>query len=336
MIVSLGTAHPALPAADRFALGYWLSSEEHPPCALVSHAVAAERAGFRTAMISDHGAPWVPAQGESPFVWSVLGAIAATTRSLCVGTGVSVALHRTHPVTIAQAAATVAALMPGRFFLGLGTGERLNEQMAGGRWPAPRERRRALRAAVGVIRDLLAGRTVTHDGAHFRVERATVHSRPDTPPPIAVAAGGRATARIAGECADALIGVSPATDVVDAFELAGGRDRARLAQVRVCWAPTVEAARATAAHWWPHAAVAERVLSELALPSDVAAVAASTDVDAVAARIVCGPDPEPIVTAVRRFVAAGYTAVYLHQVGPDQRGFLDFAVEELLPRFEAR
>ena len=213
----------ALPDPGGFELGYWLSSEEHTPGALVAHASAAEDAGFTTAMISDHYAPWVPAEGESPFVWSVLGAIAHATAELRVGTGVSAALHRMHPVVLAQAAATAAALMPGRFFLGLGTGERLNEHMTGQRWPAAKERRKALRDALGVIRDLLDGKTVTRECDHFRVERATIHSRPDTPPPIAVAASGKQTARIAGECADAMIGVTPAADLVDAFEHSGGR-----------------------------------------------------------------------------------------------------------------
>jgi G6PDH family F420-dependent oxidoreductase len=315
-------------------IGYWLSSEEHAPGALVGHARAAEDAGYRTAMISDHAAPWVPAQGESPFVWSVLGAIAATTHELCVGTGVSTALHRLHPVSVAQAAATVAGLMPGRFFLGLGAGERLNEHMTGRRWPAAKERRAALRDAVRAIRDLLDGKTVTRESAHFRLEQATIHSRPDTPPPIAVAASGKRTARLAGEDADAMIGVAPASELVDAFEHAGGADRPRLGQVHVCWAPTPDAARATAAHWWPHAAVPGRLLSELALPSDIAAVARLCDADAVTREVVCGPDPEPIVATIRRFVAAGYTAVYLHQVGPDQDGFLEFSTKELLPRFE--
>ncbi len=328
-------ARPALPDADRFELGYWLSSEEHAPCALVAHACAAEQAGYRTAMISDHFAPWVPAQGESPFVWSVLGAIAATTRELRVGTGVSTALHRTHPASIAQAAATTASLMPGRFFLGLGTGERINEHMIGRRWPAAKERRAALRDAVGMIRDLLDGKTVTRESSQFRLERATIHSRPDTPPPIAVAAGGTRTARLAGELADALIGVAPASVLVDAFALAGGGERPRLGPLHLCWAPTVETARLTAAHWWPHAVVPGRVLSELALPADIDAIARAGDTDAVARAVVCGPDPEPVVASVRRFVAAGYTAVYLHQVGPDQDGFLEFSAKELLPRFEA-
>ena len=327
-------ARPALPDADRVELGYWLSSEEHTPRTLVRNAVAAEDAGFRHAMVSDHHAPWTPAQGESGFVWSVLGAIAVSTDELRVGTGVSAALHRMHPVVLAQAAATVATLMPGRFFLGLGSGERLNEHMTGRHWPAGKERRRMLRDTVEVVRDLLDGASVTRDRAHFRAERARIHTRPDTPPPIVVAAGGSRTARIAGELADGLIGVTPSSELVEAYAFSGGSGP-RLAQLHVCWAETEAEALATAAHWWPNGLVPERVLGELALPGDIAAVAGAIDDARIADTVVCGPDPQRIVDAIHRYVASGFTTVYLHQVGPDQHGFLELATGELLPRFAA-
>src|SRR3977135_3468798 len=167
----------ALGSPDRVEVGYWLSREGHPADALVDHAVSAERAGFRTAMISDHFAPWIPLQGNSPFVWSVLGGIASSTTSLRVGTGVTAPVHRMHPLVIAHAAATVEVMMPGRFFLGLGTGERLNEHVMGERWPAPKERRSMLREAVRLIRDLWSGSTVSRRGEHFTVEQATLHTR---------------------------------------------------------------------------------------------------------------------------------------------------------------
>jgi coenzyme F420-dependent glucose-6-phosphate dehydrogenase len=327
--------HPALGNPERFELGYWLSSEEHGPDALVAHARAAEDAGFEAAMISDHFAPWVPQQGQSPFVWAVLGAIAVSTERLRLGTGVTAPVFRMHPVAIAQAAATTAVLMPGRFFLGLGTGERLNEHAMGRQWPAGAARRRMLREALSVIRDLLDGDTVTRTGEHFAVERATIHTRPATPPPIAVAGGGRRSAQLAGELADGLIGVAPDADLVTSFEHAGGTGKPRLAQLDVCWAMNDDDARHTAHTWWPNAALPPRLLSELALPSEFAAAAQLVTEDAVADAVVCGPDPEPYVRAIHRYVAAGYTTVHLHQVGPDQQGFLDFAKGELLPRFAA-
>src|SRR5215207_1587546 len=146
-------------------LGYWLSSEEHTPAALVRNAVAAERSGFRTAMISDHLSPWTPSQGQSGFVWTVLGAIATATTTLRVGTGVTAPIHRLHPLVVAHAAATVEALMPGRFFLGLGSGERLNEEPLGERWPRPGERRAMLCEAVEIIQALWGGDVVTLEWA---------------------------------------------------------------------------------------------------------------------------------------------------------------------------
>jgi coenzyme F420-dependent glucose-6-phosphate dehydrogenase len=331
--MAVDPALPALGDPDRLELGYWLSSEEHPPDALVRNARAAEDAGFATAMISDHFAPWVPQQGQASFVWSVLGAIAATTEELRIGTGVTTPMHRLHPVSIAQAAATMATLMPGRFLLGLGSGERLNEHVTGRRWPPAKERRRMLRDALGVIRDLLEGKTVTRSGVHFRAERATLHTRPATRPPIIVAAGGTSTARIAAECADGMISTSPDPQLVTALEAAGGTGHARFGQLDVCFADDEAEARRVAHQWWPNTAVPGPLHSELALPSEFAAITGTLSEDAVAEQVVCGPDPMPYVHAIERYVAAGFTTVFLHQVGPDQAGFFEFAKGELLPRF---
>src|SRR3954468_636298 len=169
-----------MPPDERLELGYWLSSEEHGPHALVDHAVHAEEVGFRSAMISDHFHPWVRAQGESPFVWGVLGGIAHATSALRIGTGVTAPIIRMHPAIVAHAAATAAAMLEGRFFLGLGTGERLSEHVVGERWPGATERRAMLEEAVGVIRKLLAGGNVNHVGAYFRVENAELFTRPVT------------------------------------------------------------------------------------------------------------------------------------------------------------
>jgi G6PDH family F420-dependent oxidoreductase len=323
----------ALGSPDRLELGYWLSSEEHPPDKLVDHAARAEQAGFGTAMISDHIAPWIPVQGNSAFVWSVLGGIANATSTLRVGTGVTAPVHRMHPLVIAHAAATVEVMMPGRFFLGLGTGERLNEHVMGERWPTGKERRAMLREAIGLIRDLWSGKTVSRRGTYFTVEQAELFTRPDTPPPIVVAASGKRAAKIAGEEADGLVGVAPDAAIVDAFEAAGGTGKPRLAQVHLCWAESECEARETATRWWPNAAIPSSLLGELATPSQFAAAAEQVTADMVAQHVVYGPDVERHAAAIRRMVAAGYTTVYLHQVGPDQHGFLEFCQRELLPRF---
>ncbi|MBW8826327.1 MAG: TIGR03557 family F420-dependent LLM class oxidoreductase [Acidobacteria bacterium] len=312
-------------------LGYWLSSEEHGPGALVANAIAAEAAGFRAAMVSDHAQPWTPHQGQAPFVWAVLGAVAVCTHDLRLATGVT-SPGRLHPFAVAQAAATVEILAPGRFTLGLGTGERLNEQLLGQRWRPPGERRAALAEAIGVIRRLLAGETVDHDGHHFRLEHARLWSRPDTAPPIVVAAGGTTSAALAAELADGVVIAAPVPDVVDAYRAAGGRGP-RLGQLHVCWAGDEGEARRTAARWWPIAALPPAVLGELARPEEFAALAGGVSESDVATHVVCGPDPERHLAAVARYVGAGCTTVYLHQVGPDQAGFLDFCRRELLPRF---
>src|SRR4051812_35688077 len=200
--------------SDRLELGYWLSSEEHGPCALVDHAARAEDAGFRSAMISDHFHPWVRAQGESPFVWGVLGGIARATSVLRVGTGVTAPIIRMHPAIVAHAAATASAMLEGRFFLGLGTGERLSEHVVGERWPGATERRAMLEEAVGVIRDLFAGHNVNHRGDFSGVETAQLSPLPVVPPPIYLAAGGPKSAELAGRVADGMIGVAPTAPTV--------------------------------------------------------------------------------------------------------------------------
>jgi len=325
----------ALGDGSGIELGYWLSSEEHSAATLITNAVAAERLGFRTAMISDHFAPWLPAQGHSPFVWSTLGGIACQTKELRVGTGVSAPIHRTHPVTLAQAAATIETIMPGRFFLGLGTGERLNEQVSNAAWPTPRERRAVLTEAIDIIRELWTGRSVSRQDGHFEVVRARLFTRPATPPPIVVAVGGRQTAKLAGEVADGMLGVAADPDLVDAFEAAAGKRGPCLAQMHMCWAPSEGEARRVAHRWWPIAGLPPRVLSELALPEDFEAAVKLVSEDEVAERITCGPDPELHASAIKRFVAAGFTTIYLHQVGPDQEGFLAFCNKELVPRFRS-
>ena len=326
----------ALGDPDRLEFGYWLSSEEHDPRSLVANAAAAEAYGFEIAMLSDHFHPWVPQQGNSPFAWTVLGGIADRTVKLRVGTGVSSPGHRVHPLVIAHAAATTEALMPGRFFLGIGSGERLNEQVTGHHWPPPKERRARLEEAVELIRKLWEGKSVTHTGRHFRVERAQLFTRPDTPPPIIVAASGKKTARLAGKLADGMLGVADDPQVVQAFEAAAGDAvKPRLAQVHVCWAATEREARRTVRTWWPNGGLPGAVLSELAVPQQFAAAARAVAEDDVVADVTCGPDPEAHVAAVKRFVAAGYTTVFFHQIGPEQCGFLQFAHNELLPRLRS-
>jgi coenzyme F420-dependent glucose-6-phosphate dehydrogenase len=311
-------------------VGYWLSSEEHGPRELVANAAAAEAHGFRHAMISDHLHPWVPAQGHAPFVWGVLGAIAQATDELHLATGVTAPAWRMHPVVVAHAAATAAVLLEGRFALGVGTGERLNEHVVGGGWPRPKVRRAQLREAIDVVRRLFDGDEVSLEGRYVRVEHAQLYSRPATPLPIWVAASGHRTAALAGELGDGLIGLTPDPALVGAYEAAGGAGP-RLAQVHVCWAPTEAEARATALRCWPNGGLPPGVLTELSRPAQLEEAAGLVDEDDVARTVLCGPDPEPVTTALLRFAAAGFTRAYVHQVGPDQAGFLDWWERSVRP-----
>ena len=313
-------------------LGYWLSSEEHAPRRLVDLAVEAEASGFTTAMISDHFHPWVSEQGESSFVWGVLGAIAQATTHLEVGTGVTAPMQRLHPAIVAQAAATAASLMPGRFFLGLGSGERLNEHITGEHWPPAGVRRAMLEEAVGVIRRLLEGGNVNHHGEHVTVEHAELFSLPDEPPPLFVAASGKRSAAMAGRVADGLIGVEPSPDVIDAFEANGGRGKHRFGQIHVCVDTDEAAARRTAHRYWPNGALTGTVLTELPRPTEFEQVASLVTEEQVAANVVCGTDVERHLEAITAFAAAGFDRVYVHQVGPDQSTFFRFYRDEIEPR----
>jgi len=312
-------------------IGYALSSEEHRPHDLVGHARAAEVAGFDFALISDHFHPWIDRQGESPFVWSVIGAIAASTDRIRLGTGVTCPTIRIHPAIVAQAAATASCLMPGRFFLGLGTGENLNEHILGDRWPRPEERLEMLREAIEVIRGLWAGELYSFDGDYYTVDRARIYTLPAEEVPIPVAASGTQAATLAGEIGDGLVSTSPDRELVEAYEEAGGQGP-KYGQLTVCWAKSAEEARRTAHEWWPNAGLEGPLSQELPLPSHFEEAAAMVTEDDVAETVACGPDLHEHLAKVEAFAEAGFDHVYVHQIGPDQAGFLDAYADGLLER----
>jgi G6PDH family F420-dependent oxidoreductase len=315
------------------AIGYALSSEEHGALDLVRHAHRAEEAGFSFAMISDHYHPWIDRQGQSPFVWSVLGAIAQATETLRVGTGVTCPTVRIHPAIIAQASATAATMMPGRFFLGLGTGERLNEHILGTPWPEWDVRAEMLAEAVGVIRELWRGEVTSHRGRHYTVENARVYSLPEMLPPIYLAASGPKAARQAAQLGDGFIGTGPDRSLLEAFGEAGGHGP-RFGQVTVCWAASEASARRTAREWWPTVAIHGEATQELPSPAHFEQLTQSVTEEQVAEIVPCGPDPERHLAKIREYIDAGYDHVYLHQIGPDQTGFIKFAEGELMPELK--
>ena len=311
--------------------GYALSSEEHAPRRLVDHARAAEEAGFEFALISDHYHPWIEAQGHSGFVWTVLGGIARATERLEVGTGVTCPTVRIHPAIIAQAAATVGAMMPGRFFLGVGTGENLNEHVLGDKWPEFEVRADMLEEAVEVIRLLWEGEQASHYGPYYSVENARVYDVPDPRPPIHVAAGGPKAAELAGRIGDGLITTSPDAEVLDAFRSGGGQGKPIYGQLTMCWAEKREDAIRTAHAMWPNAAIRGEASQELPVPAHFEQLAEMVTPEEIAEAMPCGPDPEPVIEKIRAYEEAGFDHVYLHQVGSDQAGFLRFAEREILP-----
>jgi G6PDH family F420-dependent oxidoreductase len=313
--------------------GYALSSEEHTARDLVRNARRAEDAGFSFALISDHYHPWIDRQGQSPFVWGVLGGIAEATGSLVVGTGVTCPTVRIHPAIIAQAAATAASLMPGRFFLGLGTGENLNEHVLGTGWPEWDVRAEMLEEAVEVIRALWTGGVISHRGRYFTVQNARIYSLPDSLPPIYVAASGDKAARQAGRIADGFVGTGPDESLLTAYKDAGGRGP-RYGQVSLCWAASEGEAKRTAHEWWPTAAIHGEATQELPSPIHFEQLAESVAEEQVAEVVTCGPDPERHLAKIRQYLDAGYDHVYLHQIGPDQEGFFRFAEHELLPALQ--
>ena len=313
------------------AVGYALSSEEHGPRDLVRSARRAEEAGFTFALISDHYHPWIERHPHSPFVWGVLGAIAEATDRLVVGTGVTCPTMRIHPAIIAQAAATAADLMPGRFFLGVGTGENLNEHILGDAWPEWDVRAEMLEEAVEIIRALWSGEMVSRRGGYFRVQNAQLYSLPESLPPIRVAASGENMARIAAKISDGLISTAPDPEVIKAFHESGGTG-ATIGQMSVCWAESEAAARKTALDWWPLAALHGEVTQELPNPSQFTDLAKSVTEDQIAESILCSPDPGRHLERIQAYADAGYDHVYIHQIGPDQDGFIDFMARHVMPR----
>jgi coenzyme F420-dependent glucose-6-phosphate dehydrogenase len=312
--------------------GYALSCEEHPPNDLVRNAKAAEAAGFSFAMISDHFHPWVDSQGQSPFVWSVIGGIAQATDQLVLGTGVTCPIIRIHPAIVAQAAATSAAMMPGRFVLGIGSGENLNEHVTGEKWPAADERVEMFEEAIEVIRLLWEGGFQSFRGDFYDVEQARLYTLPDEPPPLAIAASKPTAAALAGRLGDAFIGTAPDEEVVGKFEEAGGSGKPKYGQVTVCWAKHEDEAAQTVHEIWPNAGLGGELTYELPLPRHFEQATEKVTPDQLKDELPVGPDPERYLASIREMVEVGYTHVYFHQIGPDQDGFFRFWKETLEPK----
>jgi G6PDH family F420-dependent oxidoreductase len=317
-------------------IGYTMMCEQAGPKQLVRDVALAEEAGFDFAVISDHYFPWLDSQGHSPYAWSVLGAAAQATSRIPLMTYVTCPIRRYHPAVVAQKAATMQLLSDGRFTLGLGAGENLNEHVVGGGWPLASVRHEMLEEAVEIIRDLWTGAMVTFRGQHFEVESARIWDLPDTAPPIGVAVSGPDSCRLAGRLADVMIAVEPRAELGQMFDAAGGSGKPRVGQIALCYDADETVATARAMEQFRWFTGGWRVNAELPVPAAFDAASKTVRPDDVTAKIPCGPDVARHLAGIREFDAGGFTHVALIQVGPDtQEDFIAWAATELLPALRA-
>jgi G6PDH family F420-dependent oxidoreductase len=309
--------------------GYFLSSEEYEPAELARQARLAQQAGFDALWISDHFHPWLDEQGQSSFVWPVIGAISQAT-SLPITTAVTCPIMRMHPALVAQAAATAGMLTNGRFNLGLGTGEALNEHIVGKRWPSAEERLEMLEEAVGLIRDLSTGDQVNHRGRYFAAETARLYSVPDQPPPIYISGFGRQSVLLAARIGDGYMSVMPDADMVRLYREAGGGARPVQGGLKVCWDPDAAKARKTMHRLWPTEVIPGEALQLLPLPRHFGQLSEMVTEEMITAP--CGPDPGVHHAGLRQFADAGFDEVYVGQVGGASEAFFEFYAEQVLPR----
>ncbi|MEU6594341.1 LLM class F420-dependent oxidoreductase [Streptomyces sp. NPDC046881] len=311
--------------------GYFLASEEHDPAALVEQARMAEQAGFQALWISDHYHPWNDAQGQSAFVWSVIGALSEAV-SLPIETAVTCPTVRMHPAVVAQAAATSAVMTEGRFRLGVGTGEALNEHILGDRWPPTQVRLEMLEEAIQVMRRLFTGEEVTHHGTHYTVENARLYTVPDEPVPIDISGFGPKATALAARVADGYITMMPEEEMVTRFRKGGGGAKLVSGGTKVCYGTDRDACVRTVHRLWFNELLPGEMGQVLPSPRHFEQLQELVTEDMVRDKTVCGDDVDEHVSALRAFADAGFDRVYVNQIGPDQRGFFDFYRTKVLPQ----
>ncbi|CAL9323232.1 LLM class F420-dependent oxidoreductase [Streptomyces sp. SudanB182_2057] len=313
-------------------IGYTMMTEQAGPRDLVEHVVGAEEVGFDFSVISDHYFPWLRAQGHASYAWSVLGAAAQATSRIPLMTYVTCPILRYHPAIVAQKAATVQLLSEGRFRLGLGAGENLNEHVVGGGWPPVDVRHEMLEESVRIIRALFEGGHVTHHGQHYDVESARLWDLPEQAPPIGIAVSGDQSCELAGQLADLVIATEPKAGLLEAFDRHGGSGKPRVGQLPVSYDPDRDTAVKRAHSQFRWFGLGWKVNAELPHPDSFEAATQFVTEDDVASSIPCGDDPDAFVEAVRPYAEAGFGEVALVQIGGDaQREFLDWSAKTLLP-----
>ncbi|QWC85204.1 TIGR03557 family F420-dependent LLM class oxidoreductase [Nocardioidaceae bacterium] len=322
--------------------GYTLMTEQSNPKHLVDYAVKAERLGFDFAVSSDHYFPWLSAQGHASYAWTMLGAVAYATERLELMTYVTCPTVRYHPAVVAQKAATMGVMSDGRFILGLGSGENLNEHVVGEGWPAVKDRQEMLAEAVEIIRALHTGELVDYRGEFFQVDSARVWDLPDEPVEIGLAISGEKGIKRFGPMADHLISTEPDADMVATWNgtegvrtIGDGGARA-VGQIPICWGPDKDAAVETAHEQFRWFAGGWHVNADLPTTAGFAAATQFVTPSDVADNIACGPDLDELAESVRPFLDAGYTDVALVQIGDErQHEFLDDVAPALLERLRS-
>ena len=312
-------------------IGCFLSSEENGPRALVEQARRAEEAGFHALWISDHFHPWIDEQGHSPFVWSAIGAISQAT-ALPVTTAVTCPTVRIHPAVIAQAAATSAILLEGRFGLGVGGGEALNEHILGDAWPDADTRLEMLEEAVAVIRDLWEGGVRDHRGRHYTVQNARIYDLPPEPPPILVSGFGPKSVRLAARIGDGYVTTMPDADLIGLYRSEGGKGPVQ-AGTKVCFDADEAQARRTAHRLWPNEALPGELAQVLPTPAHYEQAAQLISEDMVAEAVPCGPDLDRHLQALGAYADAGVDELFVQQIGPEHDAFFTTWAKEVLPQF---
>jgi G6PDH family F420-dependent oxidoreductase len=314
-------------------IGFKLTSEVFGPLELVHCAELAEKAGFDFASISDHYHPWINNQGNSPFVWSTLGAISQVTEDLGLMTGVTCPTIRQHPALVAQAVATVASMMPGRFIFGVGSGENLNEHIYGDHWPPAPVRIEMLTEAVDLIRTLWQGGMQDYEGFYYHVENAQIYTLPEELPPIYMAADGPIAAEAAASNGDGLIVSGGKKDLLDLFKRTGGKEKPSYSEISVGWAETEKKAVDLVYHYWPLMVVKGSLSWDIPTQTHFEELVKNARKEDIPERLPCGPEPQPYIDKIKKSVDAGFDRVCIQQIGSNQEDFIEFCKDEILPEF---
>ncbi len=315
-------------------IGYFLSCEEYTPAQLVEQAVAAEEAGFDALWISDHFHPWNDEQGQSPFVWGVIGALSQACR-LPVTTAVTCPTVRTHPAIVAQAAATAAVQLEGRFVLGVGSGEALNEHVLGGPWPSADIRLEMLEEAVDLMRELWTGEVVTRSGKHYAVDTARIYTRTEEPPPVYVSGFGSKATSVAARIGDGYISTKADSDLLEQFKRESGGKPA-MAGTKVAYAPSEDEGVDLAHRIWANAGLPGELAQVLPSPRHFEQASQLVTRESTASSVSAGPDPQVHIDAVREYIDLGYDEVYVANMGPHYRDMIAMFGKDVLPELRSR